>query len=417
MAPPAPPSEADDRPAGGRALRSLPPRPPASSPPPPASAVAQHTLGSMDGWSTALALLAGVANGSYPLFLKTAAVLAADIHMIVFQSFKSTTLLLLGLVLVGSQALVATADYTFTWWAVAGAAAWIPSGLTTIAAVPMIGMGPTMLTAAGTGTVVSFFVGWLALGEPLRHHHTSTGSTFVLAPMYLLGILLGMVGLVFAPQIFYDAAASKETHEESDTARVFPTDHVLCASQHDPRPLEQGSVPQTRARKAASALRPFGYFLAASSGGFASLQYLIVTLAQRNLPVDSVALDPLGSWTLSFAIGAVVWTMVAAGVFAALNRFAHVPTWRRRAIWKVVAIPGLGAGLFWCGGNLLSTLAVERGGNAVTVATYQTANLITSGMWGLLFYHEFRGRAAVAWALSAAFTMVMVLLLALEKGH
>jgi hypothetical protein len=77
-------------------------------------------------------------------------------------------------------------------------------------------------------------------------------------------------------------------------------------------------------------------------------------------------------------------------------------------------LPGVGAGLFWCGGNLLSTLAVERGGNAVTVATYQAANLITSGAWGLLWYREFRGRAAAGWAVAAAFTLVMVLLLALE---
>jgi hypothetical protein len=128
---------------------------------------------------TALALLAGLSNGSYPLFLKTAAVLAADVHAVVFQSFKSSTLLLLGALLVCGRLVAGKQGYSFTWWGVAVAAAWIPSGLTTIAAVPRIGMAPTMLTAAGTGTVISFFVGWLALGESLKLHPTASGGAYV----------------------------------------------------------------------------------------------------------------------------------------------------------------------------------------------------------------------------------------------
>lgn len=375
------------------------------------------------GWRpTALALLAGLFNGSYPLFLKTAAVLAADVHAIVFQSFKSTTLLLLGAVLVCSRLLSGTEGYTFTWWGVAGAAAWIPSGLATISAVPRIGMGPAMLTAAGTGTAISFFVGWLALGESLKLHTTASGGAYVLAPVYLAGILVGMAGLVFAPHALSPARMPLRGSpvDERDITPVLHARHERSDRQEYATQLEARGVPPLSPGSAA-ALRGVslvaGYALAASSGAFSSVQYLVVSLAQRHLPPDDPALDPLGSWTLSFAMGAVLWTSLAAAVFALRNRCAPVPAWRRRAILRAVGVPGVGAGLFWCAGNLLSTLAVERGGNAVTVATYQAANLITSGAWGLMWYKEFRGTAAAAWTVAAAFTLVMVLLLALEKGH
>lgn len=373
----------------------------------------------VEAWGpTALALLAGLCNGSYPLFLKTAAVLAADVHAIVFQSFKSSILLLVGALLVSVRLLSGTQGYTFTWWGVAGAAAWIPSGLATIAAVPRIGMGPTMLTAAGTGTAISFFVGWLALGDSLKLHHTCSGGEYVLAPVYLAGILVGMAGLVFAPHAFPPRPGGKTSGDDSDVEVVLTAGHVPSDSPEYAAQLGAGVLPPPPPVRTGLGISPFsGYALAACSGGFSSIQYFIVSLAQRHLPPDAPALDPLGSWTLSFAMGAVLWTALAAAGFAARRGCAPVPAWRRRAILHAVGWPGVGAGLFWCGGNLLSTLAVEQGGNAVTVATYQAANLITSGAWGLLWYREVRGRAAAAWTIAAAFTLGMVLMLALEKGH
>ena len=41
---------------------------------------------------------------------------------------------------------------------------------------------------------------------------------------------------------------------------------------------------------------------------------------------------------------------------------------------------------------------------------------VTSGLWGLLWYRELKGRPAVAWAVAAAFTAAMSVLLSMEKG-
>ena len=43
--------------------------------------------------------------------------------------------------------------FDFTWWGVMSAAAWIPSGLCTIAAVPRLGIGLTVAVATGTASV------------------------------------------------------------------------------------------------------------------------------------------------------------------------------------------------------------------------------------------------------------------------
>ena len=83
---------------------------------------------------------------------------------------------------------------------------------------------------------------------------------------------------------------------------------------------------------------------------------------------------------------------------------------------NVKVITGSGAGIFWTVANVCATLAVLRGGQATTIATINCFSLITSGLWGLLWYRELKGRPAVAWAVAAAFTAAMSVLLSMEKG-
>jgi glucose uptake protein GlcU len=84
--------------------------------------------------------------------------------------------------------------------------------------------------------------------------------------------------------------------------------------------------------------------------------------------------------------------------------------------FKVMMLPGMGAGIFWSIGNIFATLAVVRGGNSVVIAQINAASLITSGLWGLIYYREIRGWPAVAWTCAAAFTAGMTILLSFEKG-
>ena len=79
--------------------------------------------------------------------------------------------------------------------------------------------------------------------------------------------------------------------------------------------------------------------------------------------------------------------------------------------------PRIGAASFSLAALLLTTLAVQLGGNAVTLAQRNATSLVTSGLWGLLYYQEVQGtRAVAAWCVAAFVTMVCVIMLGLEKA-
>eukprot|EP00962_Isochrysis_galbana_P013801 scaffold3931_cov112-Isochrysis_galbana.AAC.4 len=159
-----------------------------------------------------------------------------------------------------------------------------------------------------------------------------------------------------------------------------------------------------------------GYGLACVAGGFASAMYVVVAIAKgrAHSPAAHEALNPLGSWGVSFGLGAVLGTAVATAAITLAYRLVgwHMPPLR----WSAAFAPGVAAGAVWTVGNVFTTLAVSRGGNAVAMAQNQATNLVTAGLWGLLLYQEHRGRAAMAWAASALFTVAMVVLLSFEKA-
>ena len=62
------------------------------------------------------------------------------------------------------------------------------------------------------------------------------------------------------------------------------------------------------------------------------------------------------------------------------------------------------------------TAATARGGSAIVMAQMQATQLVTSGLWGLLYYREIRGRALWIWVCFALWTIVAVVLLGMEKA-
>ena len=103
-------------------------------------------------WITLLlACLSGAANGTFPVFIKTDAVLNAKVHPVVFQLYKSSWVMIIGV----SCALIRLARglrLEYTWWAFWSAFFWIPSGVFTIIAVPLIGMGSAVLMTSAVGS-------------------------------------------------------------------------------------------------------------------------------------------------------------------------------------------------------------------------------------------------------------------------
>ena len=135
-------------------------------------------------------------------------------HPVVFQLYKSTMVFLTGFLFLIPRAIDPTLGpvssqkqeygelplYIFTYWGIVSAAGWIPSGLTTIFAVPIVGVGLAVAVAAGSSSILSFLVFWLVMGEKVKTHSCGDGCTYYLAPVWLFLVVCGMVGMVLSPQ-------------------------------------------------------------------------------------------------------------------------------------------------------------------------------------------------------------------------
>jgi hypothetical protein len=378
--------------------------------------------GMVDAVALLFACLSGLCNGTFPIFIKTDAVLRANVHPTVFQAFKSSWVCIFGVCLLLIRAARnAQPAYEFTPWAVASATAWIPSGLSTIIAVPLIGVGSAVLTTAAVGSILSFFVFWLAFGEHIKVHNIG-GVQMVIAPFYMLGLVVGMAGLVASHRWGVRRAAAASATAAA-AAAAATCRHVLPCAETDQEPLAATDAEQSHGRsrfQGSEAARLIaGYTSAAISGVFSATQYGVVTLGKHvsGAHKGDERFDPLGSWMTTFGVSAVLVTLLAyAG--AGLTSPQRGPCAYRppRIPLRVMAVPGSAAGMFWTAANLFTTMAVLRDGNAIVMAQCNAASLITSGLWGLLWYKEVRGKAALAWVASAAFTTAMVVLLSFEKS-
>lgn len=352
------------------------------------------------GSPSALAIAGGFMIGTYPIFVKTPTVLKAKVHPAAFQAYKSFWVALTGGLMVTTRwARGEEPVYAFTWWAVIAACAWVPAGMCLISATPQAGVGGTVLIFDGSTTLLSFIVGLAAFKEPLKEHFTEDGHHYYLAQYYLAVLLLGMAGLVALPR-WVAASCSR--------ARLLPADGSLAETLLPP------------ASSAASLATPWwGYLLAVGAGTFSAVQYGLVTMGKveaGKVPsaYDKQALDPLGSWTATFGLSALLINVLLmlglSGCAAALG--TPLPDLKLPVVWREASA----AGLCYTLSVLLTTTAVNLGGNAVVLAQRNAASLVTSGAWGLLWYREWSGLPALAWCAAAAVTIASVILLGFEKG-
>jgi len=336
--------------------------------------------------------------GSYPVPIKTPEALKADVHPIIFQCYKAFWVFLTGWLfvlanLIRGKKLI----FEFTWWGTISAAAWIPSGLATIAAVPRLGVGMTVVVATGTASTLSFLVFWLVLGSPMKEYG-APGHHYYLAPIYMMCVVLGMAGLVGSQHF-------------CRTRTCLPKSPDAISELHD------NTSSQT-----------YGLLCGCLAGVFSAVQYGAVTFGKGMVesrvgckghpqtcpPEVKEQFNNFGSWMASFGIGSGLVTLIFLGALAISEKVKGKPF--PDIHFKTLRGPGSLAGLLWVLGNLFQTAAVVRGGNAVMVASNQVIALITSGAWGLLYYHEVHEpRRVCLWVAAALWTTGAVVLLTQEK--
>eukprot|EP00928_Gymnodinium_smaydae_P080793 TRINITY_DN64418_c0_g1_i1.p1 TRINITY_DN64418_c0_g1~~TRINITY_DN64418_c0_g1_i1.p1 ORF type:complete len:409 (+),score=37.08 TRINITY_DN64418_c0_g1_i1:112-1338(+) len=397
------------------------------------------------------AILGGFFMGSYPVPIKAPAVVAAEVHPMIFQCYKSFWTFAFGwMIVLCNVTRGKNHAFEFTWWATVSAMLWVPSGFCTIAAVPLIGVGMTIVIATGLASSLSFLLFWLLGGEHM-HAYGSPGNEYFLAPLYLVGILFGMCLLVASQHTFH-VSEEAGARIPSTTLGRQSNDQMEEQSHgytHDKSSFEEkGGLVNHRADSVSTSdidilsrsgdkLSPvqtspmLGIALSSLTGVFSAAQYGAVNVGKRfaerssncnslhlsNATCSEVILEqfnPFGSWMASFGSGALAVTLIFLGSLVLYQRMRGIPLLELK--FRLLCVPGSIAGLCWVVGALFQTAAAERGGNAVIMPLTYSAQLLTTGSWSLLYYREVQGRRRIiVWIIAALWTLGMMILLSGEK--
>ena len=411
--------------------------------------------------------LGGFFMGTYPVFIKTPAVLKAKIPPLVFQLYKTTMVFLLGfLFLIPRSFQHRQPDeplFVFSWWGFASACLWVPAGLSTIASVPMVGMGFQVATTCSWSSLLSFlvFTIFVQKNSKMKAHSCGDNCVFYLAPLYLCCMTLGMLAMVFVSNIAQHPLFLKYVgrklktcdddcngYAKNDAADTDAMDKesqglILTKPTIQEQPTSINGTATGTGTAGSGAHKILGTCLSIAAGTFASCQYGIVELGKEiemskyNCSASSVSsnqtgsryaeapsstapptcpwqmreqFDQGGSWFVSFGMGAFCITVILLVVSSLWN--GRVPS----LFWSELKSAGVLAGLFWVIGNAFITLAVTTGGNAVGVPQSLAAMLMTSGGWGILWYKEGGSNTErYVWVGAALLTLVFMVLLGSEK--
>jgi hypothetical protein len=385
-----------------------------------------------------LAILAGICNGIYPVPIKAPRVLALRPHPVVFQAYKTSWVLVCGLGLVAARSGGGGSSFVFSAWGVVSAMCWIPAGLLTIYSVPIIGVGPAIVLNNATNAAASFLFFWLA------------------APLYLAALVVGMAALVAAPRLplrrlcGVGAAATRQgasmrdlessppvvqlrkrnSSSSSSSSNNPPLASAAESAAAAPRGARTSAMvklsQQLRQQKQKQQSSPLSGVIASVLAGVASAsRWGAVELGKRREKRIAEAIGTpealaryeemfasLGSWALSFGLGAAVVTGLCFAAVTMLRGKEGAPPLHLRALFAPASL----ASICWVMGSLFGTTAVELSGDIVAVPTMTTSALVTSGAFGLLYYKEMNSKwHGLVWCAAAAWTVASMLLLRGER--
>mmetsp|Transcript_23804 Transcript_23804/g.35958 ORF Transcript_23804/g.35958 Transcript_23804/m.35958 type:complete len:82 (+) Transcript_23804:2-247(+) len=81
-----------------------------------------------------------------------------------------------------------------------------------------------------------------------------------------------------------------------------------------------------------------------------------------------------------------------------------------------MAVPGFISGMLWAGGNFCALYVVSTMGQGIGYSLVQ-CSVIVSGLWGLLYYGEMRGKAVCYWCFFLMLCCVGIVGISLEKAN
>ena len=366
------------------------------------------------GWSAVAIAVASF--GSFAVPAKCFAARSADVHPLVYQTYKSfwcfaTSWLVL---------LVPGVRLTFTPFGLLSALSWVPAGIMAIWSVNCAGLGVAQATWSSMIVLVSFAWGVLVFREPVGSWPMAAGAVVLM--------IVGIAGMAIfsdpsrrakrdkraeVSASLLDAGASCESPVPIHTAAACAgTEHPSAVEGGGGTPPAPGSTfASPSAAPAASPpgqRRRKGLLIAVISGTYGGSLPAGIKAAQRLAPNQPVGFE----FIISFGIGAASVTACCWLLhWLILELICGYP--RPSLQLRTMAGPGAVAGLTWSLGNAASVLAVTHLGSALGYSACQ-ASLIVSGLWGILYFREVSGIDALIWLAFAALGAAALVALAFQ---
>lgn len=355
----------------------------------------------MSGDNVGLGLLLGgfgsFSMATYMVPIKHPRVVEAQVHPLIFQCYKSFVVFATCWLFVIFNLIRDKPAFVFNIWGMLSAAAWIPSGLCTIAAVQKIGVGMTAVLSTGFSALVQFGVGQLPMIDQKFKEYGSGDDTYVLYPYYLLAMMVGMAGLILAPMLKFGSrtAAEKEPLQSGDQSSI---------------PMKQLAA---------------GLLLAVGAGIFSGMQFGVKSIGKSSTEPDCLdcaarnhwenQFDGFGSFQVNFGLGTALFTPIYLGLASIPEKLQGkpVPSFH----FDVLKIYGTLAGFCWVTGFVFQNRGTSVGGIGVVGPSNQAMQLIAAGLWSLIYYREVREpKRIVAWIFFAIWTTVAVIFYGREKA-
>jgi len=315
--------------------------------------------------------------GTYPAPFKSEAAKRANTDPFAFQCMKSACVFLT------SWLILFWKPFYFTWWGLAGAALWIPSGLLYITSVQLTGVAFAAPVANGVQVIVSFCWGAFYFKEEVHNAWLS-----VLA---MLIMIVGMVGVSYAvnyekliqSRLAKQKLLSINVHDDSKNGASPPdfyeTDPLLQKqSEQEKYEHEQVQKMQKSDKTKKDKLNFILGVTCAVVGG--------VFGATQNVPLKKAHVSSGISYVFSFGIGAVIIISIFTFVYV-LFRLLILKNGLPTVNLKISIVPGTMAGVLWSAGNVCNIYATLAYGTTVGFPLVM-CNMMVAGLWGVFFYNE-----------------------------
>lgn len=317
--------------------------------------------------------------GTYPVPIKSPAIMQADTDPVVLQLFKSSW------VCITSWLVLLWTPFSFTPLGFVGAACWVPAGVFYITAVKLCGVAYVTPISSGLQVAVAFCWGKFYFHEPMKNVWIAVAAMLIM--------VVGMVGISYSCN--YEKIQKRKEEEErrkkfvvhvgvNEDVEAFLKNGAdeTTPLTHDPKNSE---ISENFAKNSGDAENPKKGMGDMTLGLFLSVACAL-TGGSMNVPLKKAPPGAHGiQYVISFGIGALTIAVGMTLIYVIARYFLNkgLP----KVNLRVSFIPASIAGILWSAGNICSIYTTLYYGVTVGTPLVQ-CNMMVAGCWGVFYYDE-----------------------------